>query len=215
MTAFTITPLTPNFGALVGEIDLSNTLTAHTMGNLERALLQWKVLFFRDQDIDIEDQKRLGSWFGELEVHPTAKKASPNAEVLRIEEDDEHRAHNNLWHSDVSFELEPPFGSILRAREVPPVGGDTLFADMEAAYAGLGDDIKERIDGANAVHGWPPAWIDIAMRQRGVTDREKFRRQFPDPEHPVVRRHPWTGNKCLCEYRFYPAYRRNGAVGKR
>ena len=61
MTAFTITPLTPNFGAVIGEIDLSNTLTADTMRNLERALLQWKVLFFRNQDIDIADQKRLGS----------------------------------------------------------------------------------------------------------------------------------------------------------
>ena len=197
MTAFTITPLTPNFGAAIGEIALSSTLTEDTMRDLEQALLQWKVLFFRNQDIEIEDQKRLGSWFGQLEVHPTAKKGSANAEVIRIEEDDEHRAHNNLWHSDVSFELEPPLGSILRAREIPLVGGDTLFADMEAAYAGLGDDIKERIDGANAVHGWPPAWIDIAMRQRGIADREEFRRQFPDPEHPVVRRHPQTGNKCL------------------
>ncbi len=89
---------------------------------------------------------------------------SPNAEVIRIEEDDEHRARNNLWHPDVSFELEPPLGSILRAREIPAVGGGTLFADMEAAYAGLGDDIKERIDGAYAVHGWPPAWIDMAVR---------------------------------------------------
>ena len=197
MTAFTVTPLTPNFGAEVGDIDLSRTLTSGTMRDLERALLKWKVLFFRDQDIDIEDQKRLGAWFGELEVHPTAKMGSANAQVIRIEEDDEHRAHNNLWHSDVSFQLEPPLGSILRAREMPAVGGDTLFADMEAAYAGLSDDIKERIDGAYAVHGWPPAWIGMAMRQRGVTDREEFRRRFPDPEHPVVRRHPQTGNKSL------------------
>ena len=92
MTAFTIAPLTPNFGAAIGGIDLSSTLTEDTMRDLEQALLQWKVLFFRDQDIDIEDQKRLGSWFGELEVHPTAKKGSPNTEVIRIEEDDEHRA---------------------------------------------------------------------------------------------------------------------------
>ena len=77
------------------------------------------------------------------------------------------------------------------------MGGDTLWANMEAAYSGLGDDIKERIDGARAVNGWPPTWIDIAMRKEGVTDRKEFRREYPDPEHPVVRTHPQTGNKCL------------------
>ncbi len=167
------------------------------MKDLEQALLQWKVLFFRDQDIDIDDQKRLGSWFGELDTHPTTPKDSKNPVALRIEEDEERRAHNNLWHSDVCFKMEPPLGSILRAREVPPVGGDTLWANMEAAYSGLGDDIKERIDGARAVNAWPPTWIDLAMRKEGVTDRKEFRREYPDPEHPVVRTHPQTGNKCL------------------
>jgi taurine dioxygenase len=198
MTAFTVTPVTPNIGAEIGDIHLTSTLSEATMEELEQALLQWKVLFFRDQDIDIEDQKRLGSWFGELEVHhPTIPKDSKNPEIVRIEEDEKVSVHNNLWHSDVCFKIKPPLGSILRAREMPAVGGDTLFANMEAAYAGLSDDIKTIIDGAHAVHGWPPAWIDLAMRKEGVTDREAFRRQNPDPEHPIVRRHPQTGNKCL------------------
>ena len=197
MTTFTVTPVTPTIGAEIGDIDLGSHLADDTMRDLEQALLQWKVLFFRDQGIEVEDQKRLGSWFGELKIHPTTPKASNSPETLRIEENEETRAYNNLWHSDVSFELEPPLGSILRAREIPPVGGDTLFANMEAAYAGLSDDIKERIDDARAVHGWPPAWIDLAMQKEGVTDREEFRRQYPDPEHPIVRSHPQTGNKCL------------------
>lgn len=197
MTAFAVTPVTPTIGAEISNIDLRKTLSEDTMKDLEQALLQWKVLFFRDQDIDIDDQKRLGSWFGELDTHPTTPKDSKDPVALRIEEDEETRAHNNLWHSDVCFRLEPPLGSILRAREVPPVGGDTLWANMEAAYSGLGDDIKERIDGARAVNGWPPTWIDLAMRKEGVTDRKEFRREYPDPEHPVVRTHPQTGNKCL------------------
>ena len=197
MAEFTVTQVTPTIGAEIGNIDLRNTLSDDTLEDLEQAFLQWKVLFFRDQDIDIEDQKRLGSWFGELDVHPTSPKNIKNPEALRIAEDEETRAHNNLWHSDVCFRLAPPLGSILRGIEIPTVGGDTLWANMEAAYEGLSDDIKERIDGAYAVNAWPASWIDLAMRKEGVTDREAFRCQNPDPEHPVVRTHPKTGNKCL------------------
>ena len=197
MTTFSITPVTPTIGAEIGNIDLRDTLSDETMADLEQAFLKWKVLFFRDQDIEIEDQKRLGLWFGELDIHPTASKEGKNPEALRIAENEEVRAHNNLWHSDVCFRLEPPLGSILRGIEIPPTGGDTLWANMEAAYAGLNDDIKERIDDAYAVNAWPPSWIDLAMRKEGVTDREAFRRENPDPEHPVVRTHPQTGNKSL------------------
>ena len=153
-----------------------------------------QIIFFRNQKIGIEDQKRLGSWFGKLEVHPTARH---NPEVVRIEEDDKRRANNNLWHSDMSFKVEPPLGSILKAEEIPDVGGDTLFADMEQAYQGLSNEIKERIDCAHALHCWPSAWIDLAMRSAGISDRDEFLRQCPDPEHPVVRSHPKTGNKSL------------------
>ena len=97
----------------------------------------------------------------------------------------------------MSFKLEPPLGSILRGLEIPAVGGDTLFADMEQAYEGLSDEIKERIDGAQALHCWPSAWIDLAMRSTGISDRDEFRRQCPDPKHPIVRSHPKTGNKSL------------------
>lgn len=197
MPDFTVTPVTPNIGAEIGRIDLSQNLTDDTMQALEEALLQWKVLFFREQDIHIEDQKRLGSWFGELDIHPTTSKENKNPEILRIQEDDERRAGNNLWHSDISFELAPPLGSILRGLEIPPVGGDTLWANMEAAYAGLDDSVKERIDDKRAVHCWPPTWIELAMKSSGITDHDEFRSKFPDPEHPIVRSHPQTGKKCI------------------
>ena len=76
MAAFTVTPVTPNIGAEIGDIDLTSTLSETTMEELEQALLQWKVLFFRDQDIGIEDQKRLGSWFGELEDETVARSSA-------------------------------------------------------------------------------------------------------------------------------------------
>ena len=194
VTEFVVNPMTPTFGAEIAGIDLSARLSEDILRDLEGELLKWKVLFFRNQKIGIEDQKRLGSWFGKLEVHPTARH---NPEVVRIEEDDKRRANNNLWHSDMSFKVEPPLGSILKAEEIPDVGGDTLFADMEQAYQGLSNEIKERIDCAHALHCWPSAWIDLAMRSAGITDRDEFLRQCPDPEHPVVRSHPKTGNKSL------------------
>ena len=193
-TKFAVVPMTPNFGAEISGIDLSDRLSKKTLKDLEDALLKWKVLFFRKQEIDIEDQKRLGRSFGKLEVHPVSQR---NPEVVRIEEDGERRANNNLWHSDMSFKLKPPLGSILRGIEIPAIGGDTLFADMEQAYEGLSDEIKERIDGAQALHCWPSAWIDLAMRSTGISDRDEFRRQCPDPKHPIVRSHPKTGNKSL------------------
>ena len=194
VTKFVVNPMTPTFGAEIAGIDLSARLSEDILRDLESELLKWKVLFFRNQKIGIEDQKRLGSWFGKLEVHPTARH---NPEVVRIEEDDKRRANNNLWHSDMSFKVEPPLGSILKAEEIPDVGGDTLFADMEQAYQGLSNEIKERIDCAHALHCWPSAWIDLAMRSAGISDRDEFLRQCPDPEHPVVRSHPKTGNKSL------------------
>ena len=194
VTEFVVNPMTPTFGAEIAGIDLSARLSEDILRDLEGELLKWKVLFFRNQKIGIEDQKRLGSWFGKLEVHPTARH---NPEVVRIEEDDKRRANNNLWHSDMSFKVEPPLGSILKAEEIPDVGGDTLFADMEQAYQGLSNEIKERIDCAHALHCWPSAWIDLAMRSTGISDRDEFLRQCPDPEHPVVRSHPKTGNKSL------------------
>ena len=87
-------------------------------------------------------------------------------------------------------------GSILRALEMPPVGGDTMFADMYAAYEGLDDEIKVKIDNATALHVWPPGWVDIVMKWQNM-DRKEFDHRFPNPEHPVVRTHPQTGRRSL------------------
>lgn len=195
-TSFSIDPLTPRIGAEIRDIDLSRVLSDAVMRELQQALLDWKVLFFRDQDISIEDQKRVGRWFGELDVHPTALPGAEHSELIRIVEDDKRRAHNDLWHSDVTFKKDPPLGSILCGREIPPVGGDTLFADMYAAYDGLSEDIKAKIDHATAVHVWPGAWVDIAMKSQNL-DRDEFWRRYPNPEHPVVRTHPQTGRRSL------------------
>ncbi|MAV24514.1 MAG: taurine dioxygenase [Gammaproteobacteria bacterium] len=196
VTSLTIEPLTPGIGAEIPNLDLSEQLTDSVMKELEQALLDWKVLFFRDQTIDVEDQKRVARWFGELDIHPTSAPGAEHAELIRIAEDEKLRAHNDIWHSDVTFKASPPMGSILRALEMPPVGGDTMFADMYAAYEGLDDEIKVKIDNATALHVWPPGWVDIVMKWQNM-DRKEFDHRFPNPEHPVVRTHPQTGRRSL------------------
>ncbi len=195
--SLTLLPMTPTIGAEVEGVDLSRPLDAPTVAALRQALLDWKVLFFRDQDITTEQHLAFAGNFGALEVHPFAPHKPGYPEVLAITHDDKSKGRENTWHSDVTWRVEPSLGSILRALEVPPVGGDTLFADMYAAYDGLNDEVKERIEGRYAVHDF--AHFRVAMRKRGATEAEieAFNEQYPMVEHPVVRTHPETGRKCL------------------
>ena len=130
-------------------------------------------------------------------MHPFSPHKPDYPEVLAITHNRESRGRENTWHSDVTWREIPSLGSILRAVEVPPVGGDTLFADMVAAYAGLSDAIKGEIEGRVAVHDF--AYFLNTMRQRGKTEAEieAFNAQYPPVEHPVVRTHPETGERAL------------------
>ncbi len=193
----TILPMTPTIGAEIEGVDLSRPLAAATVSALRQALLDWKVLFFRDQAITTEQHLAFARCFGELEVHPFAPHKPDFPEVLAITHDDKSKGRENTWHSDVTWRAEPSLGSILRAVEVPPVGGDTLFADMYAAYDGLKNEVKSRIDGAMAVHDF--THFRAGMRRRGKTEAEiaAFEALYPMVEHPVVRTHPETGRKAI------------------
>jgi taurine dioxygenase len=193
--AFSIAPLTPTIGAEISGIDLSKPMTADLLAALRQALLEWKVIFFRDQDITTEEHLAFARHFGELEVHPFAPHKPGYPEVLAITHDRDSKGRENVWHSDVTWRLCPSLGSVLRAIEVPEVGGDTLFSDMYAAYEGLSDEVKEKIDGAVAIHDF--AHFRKLMRSRGKSEAEieEMNRKYPMAEHPVVRTHPETGRK--------------------
>ena len=197
MSEFQVHPMTPTVGAEISGIDLSQPQNASTMKKLEQAFVEAKVLFFRDQDITTEDHLRFARFFGELEIHPFAPKKEGFPEVLVIQHDENNRGRENSWHSDVTWREKPSLGSVLRALEVPDFGGDTLFADMNAAYEGLDDETKERIDGKSAVHDF--ANFRRALIKRGATEEqiEEFNQKYPNPEHPVVRTHPVTGLKSI------------------
>jgi len=192
---FGVVPLTPAIGAEIENIDLSRPLDAETLAALRAVLLEAKVVFFRDQDITTEQHLAFARAFGPLEVHPFAPHKPGYPEVLAITHDRENPGRENAWHSDVTWRLEPSLGSVLRAVDVPPVGGDTLFADMYAAYEGLADDIKAKIDGRTAIHDFEV--FRVRLRRKGASEEEiaDFDRKYPPAEHPVVRTHPETGRK--------------------
>ena len=137
-TRLTLTPLTPTIGAVVEGVDLSGPVDDELFAQLDGALLEWKVLFFRAQHITGEQQATFAANWGPLETHPFYGTVSGTdaaaPEVVRLEKGADVPGFENVWHSDVTWRVEPSLGSVLRAIDVPAVGGDTLWADMGAAY---------------------------------------------------------------------------------
>jgi taurine dioxygenase len=197
-----VTPAGPVLGAEIGGVDLGRPLSPDAVAAIRAALLQYKVIFFRDQDISHEAHVAFGRYFGELEGHPVLPTVPGFPLILDIQGIDgiqftEHSIAagrlSDKWHTDVTFRENPSMGGILRARVMPPLGGDTLFADTAAIYRDLPDRVKDRIDGLQAEH-------DILQSFGGrVSDekREELRVTTPPVAHPVVRTHPETGEKAL------------------
>jgi taurine dioxygenase len=164
---------------------------------IERALLDHLVIFFRAQSITPEQQIAFARCFGEISIPPFAPRYGTNPELVVLDQKSPKGEGADAWHSDNTFMAEPPMGSILRAVELPPLGGDTCFASMVAAYEALSPPIRSLIDGLRAVH-------DLTLPlQRGIAaghttaNLEEMQRQWPPVEHPVARTHPVTGRKAL------------------
>ncbi|MGG1290433.1 TauD/TfdA family dioxygenase [Bacillus smithii] len=191
---FEVKPLTPIIGAEIIGIDLREPISPELQAELNRALLEWKVLFFRNQKITSEQQRAFARLWGELEVHPFYPvEEDQSEEIVRFSKGKKETGKENIWHMDVTFRPNPAKAAILRLIEVPPVGGDTLWADMAAAYDNLPDEVKERIDHLTAIHDFTPAFSDLLTPEELAVQQEKF----PPVEHPVVRTHPETGRKTL------------------
>ncbi|MTD59621.1 TauD/TfdA dioxygenase family protein [Amycolatopsis pithecellobii] len=189
---FGVRPLSRVIGAEIEGVDLADPLTGALRAELNRALLEWKVLFFRDQDITSTQQRAFARHWGELETNPLLP-AGDSAEVTRFSRDASMPAFENIWHTDVTFRPRPAFGSVLRLVKVPPFGGDTMWADLAAAYDNLPAGIRARITGLRAVHDFVPGFARFS--DPGFLERR--RHEFPPVEHPVVRTHPETGRATL------------------
>lgn len=196
------TPLGPVLGAEVSGIDLRRPLDTSAVNDIKDALFRHKVLIFRNQDITHAEHIRFGRYFGELEGHPVTAHVPGHPEILHIEAGDGLKLTDkvlpflrpaNKWHTDVTFREKPSFAGILRARALPEIGGDTLFADTSAIYNDFPDDIKIRIENLDAEHD-----ILQSFGWRITEDkRTQLRQEHPPQIHPVVRRHPVTGERHL------------------
>jgi len=194
---FTVKRLSPFIGAELLDIDLKENFSKEIQELIYEALLVYKVIFFRDQNISTEDHIRFASCFGDLEVHPFATNKSDYPEVLSIVRDEQNKGRENAWHSDVTWRLEPSLGSILRMLECPKNGGDTLFSDMGAAYDDLPDQVKEKLDRAVAIHDFTTFRYRMIKQGKSKEEIESFNKMYPKPEHPVIRTHPNTGQKTI------------------
>ena len=198
-----VKPIAGALGAEIEGVDLARDLDNHTFAEIHQALLDHLVIFFRDQTLTPDQHKNFGKRFGTLNVHPYAPALAGHPEVMTIfKEKDDKANFGGGWHSDMTFLEEPALGSILYAREVPPHGGDTLFANMYLAYESLSHGLKKTLSGLKAVHS--------ANRQYGIEGSEAAQlneQRSMKPKisadakkevlHPVVRTHPDTGRKAL------------------
>jgi taurine dioxygenase len=191
-----VEPLTCAIGAEVCGVNLGvASRTPELMAQIRALLLTHKVLFFRDQDITRAEHVAFASHFGKLEDHPIVGSDPENPGLVRIYKSPEvpNDRYENVWHTDATWREKPPFGCVLRCVECPPVGGDTMWANMALAYEKLPDEIKRRIATLRARHSIE-ASFGAAMP---IEKRLALHAQFPDAEHPVVRTHPETGEKIL------------------
>ena len=193
-----VRPLTPQIGAEIDGLDLSRQLDDDTFDDLKDALNKHLVIFFRDQDISPAEHLAFARRFGEVEPpHPIFGKVPECPEVSIIEQKGEQGIYNDEWHTDVTFRRNPAMASILVGRIIPPVGGDTLWASMYAAYEALSAPMRQLVDGLSAIHDITEGFGDIVTAKDGLAKLRAMQETFPPVVHPVVRTHPATGRRAL------------------
>ncbi len=198
-------PVTGGIGADVLETDFSVPFGDRSAEQLRRALDQYLVLFVRDQNIDRMRQKQITAIFGPLSRLPYVEPLDDDPDVVAVlKEADEVKVgvFGGDWHSDFSFLECPPGGSVLHAVEVPPVGGDTLWANQILAYEALPEDLKTFVNPRRAVHLGAPYGVNYAPPEKTRSGRSiRMTRGDPTADierlHPVVRTHPRSARKAL------------------
>lgn len=188
--------LTCAIGAQLSNVHLGvASRDAGLVAEIRQLLLKHRVLFFRDQDITRAEHVAFARQFGDLEDHPVAGSDPEHPGLVRIYKnpDQPNDRYENSWHSDATWREKPQFGAVLRCVECPPVGGDTMWANMVLAYEKLPQHVKTQIAGLRARHSIEASFGAVMPAEK----RLALKAQFPDAEHPVVRTHPETGEKIL------------------
>ena len=193
---FSIRQLTPAIGAEVRDIDLAKPLSPDLQDNIYDALIKYQVIFFRDQNITPEDHLSLARSFGEPQLpHPIYPYLKNYENILVLENGPENPPDTDGWHTDVTFSQNPPFASILLAREVPDCGGDTLWASLCRAYETLPEGIKSELEDMKAVHDMGDFRNNYAIGECDGTKIQAAHQKFGSAIHSVVKTHPISGRK--------------------
>jgi alpha-ketoglutarate-dependent sulfate ester dioxygenase len=187
-----VRPLEPTIGAEVSGVDISKPISDDVRDEIRALVLKHKVIFFRDQPLTAEQQAAFAARFGKLYVHPNTNKNEKVASIHRIAAVDFAKYERSKdpttveagYHTDTSWRLVPTWGAVLRDIHLPEVGGDTVWVDAGAAYDGLSDELKQRLEGLHVTHDFREALNRVGL-------------DYPIVAHPIVRVHRETGRKTL------------------
>jgi taurine dioxygenase len=210
MTTIDVRPIAGALGAEIHGVDLARQLDNRTADEIYRAFLDHVVIFFRDQAIEPDGLKSLARRFGAIGHTPFIKHLDEHPEIIEVVRPAQPKAKGwnfgAIWHSDLSFKAEPPKATVLQAKATPPFGGDTMFANQYAAYDALSEGMKTMLDPLKAIHcalrSYGPQGAAVTGAAAADPDAkglkiESSAEAFAEQAHPVVRRHPETGRKCL------------------
>lgn len=202
--AIAFVPTSSGFGAECINVNLAHELNSERRQKIWQGVLNYQLIFFRNQKLEKKDQVKFGERFGEFEIPVNKDYWSPDFQQLHVVSNRDSEGNlasakametrgNYFWHTDASYMQRPSSITMLYALEVPDSGGDTKFANMYAAYDALDEGMKQRLAGLRAVHDWAQSRINSGSRP--ATQEEK--KKAPSTSHPIVRTHPETGRKGL------------------
>lgn len=196
-----VEPITPSIGAEISGLDFSKTITGSIYDQIYQALLQHQVIFIRDAEIGPAEHLAFARGFGELdEPHPLYPHLEGFPNIVLLENDADARPDTNSWHTDLTFKALQPFASILIARQVPRVGGDTLWSSCYTAYQCLPGGMKKDLESLEAVHDLGDFRNSFAIAKNGQSGVERLNQSVPDFGHnirPLIGVHPVTGRRFL------------------
>ena len=197
-TGITVTRVGTHLGAEVTGVDLCRPISDEVRDAIEEALVDNELIIFRNQDISSENLMDFGRRFGELTVHPFAPNDENVSVLIKFRNDETNPPfRTDVWHSDETFRAEPPKATLLCAKEVPAIGGDTMFASMSAAFDGLSDRMQNFVSGLEAIHDFKPFRELFDDSEEDRKNVMRWELQYPPCIHPVVRVHPVSGRKVL------------------
>ncbi len=198
VSSFEIEQVGSYLGAEIKGISLAAELTEADVAAIEQALADHAVLVFRDQQMTSQQFMAFGRRFGALSVHPFSPADHDNPELIVFRNDETNPPFStDVWHSDETFREAPPMATMLRALDVPKVGGDTMFASMSAAYEGLSDRMQNFISGLEAYHDFKVFKALFSKDREGIKKMQPYELDYPPALHPVVTKHPVTGRKVI------------------